>query len=103
MVHPNVMKYWPLVVFTVSLAGAAVTYYVSMAAVAAEVTIIQQELPRFARVSIVELQFQILENQVERVEDEVDENEERSTEQYLKLEGKLDKVIDLLLKQAADG
>lgn len=96
------LKYWPLGVFVLAMAGSGVTYYTSMQAVAAEVQNIKARLPFFASTGIMDLRFTITENRSQSLQREVDENERRATEQFEKVEKKLDKVIDLLLKQAQE-
>ncbi len=96
----RLMTYWPLGVFVLAMVGSGMTYYVSMAAVAAEVQIIQTKLPKLAPTSIMDLRFTIVENAAQALREDIDENEQRATEQFEKVEKKLDKVIDLLLKQA---
>lgn len=100
--NANLLKYGPLGVFVLAMAGSGVTYYTSMQAVAAEVQNIKTRLPLLAPLSIMNLRFTITENSARTLQREIDENEERATEQFEKVEKKLDKVIDLLLKQAQE-
>jgi len=97
------LKNWPLVAFVLTMGGSALTYYVSMQAVAAEVQTIQKKIPTLAPTSIMNLRFTITENNAKALQREVDDNEQRANDLHEKVEKKLDKVIDLLLKQAQDG
>lgn len=102
MMPEKLLKYWPLALFVLAMAGSAMTYYTGMQAVAAEVQSIKSRLPFLAPTSIMDLRFTIVENAAQSLQEDIDENEQRATEQFEKVEKKLDKVIDLLLEQARE-
>lgn len=96
----KLMRYWPLGIFVLAMAGSGITYYTGMQAIAAEVQNIKARIPFLAPLSIMNLRFTITENNANTLQREIDDNEQRATEQFEKVEKKLDKVIDLLLEQA---
>jgi len=90
------MKFWPVAVVVLAFLGSAATFYFGMQGVAADVEVIKTE---YARSNLVDLKFIIVENRVENLDDKVDDNENRTVKQLEDINGKLDKISDLLLKR----
>ncbi len=97
---PWYLEYWPLIVFGFGLAVSWLTFYTKNAAVAADVILLQQAQPSYVKENIADLKFRLVENKIENLDTKVDENEERQVEQLKKIDKKLEKIHDILLKSA---
>ena len=72
-------------------------FYVRTEAVAADVLKIQKS---FVRENIVKLQFTIVKNRIDSLEDGTDNTNKRTEEQFTRVENKLDQIYKFMLQQA---
>lgn len=90
------LKYWPLFLFVVTMTGSAGTFYVSMHTVTLDVNALKIEQPKYVKTTVMDLRLRLVDNRADHLEDTVDENEDRSTTQFEKIDDKLDKIQQLI-------
>ena len=94
---PWVVKWWPVIVLALAVVGSGMAFYVRTEAVAADVLKIQKS---FVRENIVKLQFTIVKNRIDSLEDGTDKTNKRTEEQFTRVENKLDQIYKFMLQQA---
>jgi hypothetical protein len=91
-----VVRYWPLLVFVITLTGSSITFYSNMQALAADVSEIKTAIPVLVLKSDLALELRFRDQAQGNLSDRVNSNQDRTEAQFSKIDDKLDAIADML-------
>lgn len=98
---PFLVRYWPILVFVVGMLPSMGGFYYGMQAVAADVADLKDLMPGLVTQTQLDLELRLVDEKATNLEQQVDQNEERESDHYNKLDKKLDDLRDLIIERTS--